>query len=379
MRILHLIDSSGIYGAEVMVLNLMFAQKQMGLEPVLVSMGSVSEGKKDVEEAVVSRGIEVLPIRLKRGPRASAAQLMDACRTGRGDIIHSHGYKANILLGFQSRLKRGKPVLATLHGWTAMSLFSKMGAYQILDLMAIRRLDAAVAVTSAVLNKPRVKMCGIKAVVIHNGLGQLEFPAGSMEDILPGSAQAYDRKYNILSIGRLSPEKGLDCLLRAAALLRGSGIENTVTLVGEGPEKEKLIDLSKELGIAGQVLFLGYRRDAYQLLPLFDVFALPSHTEGLPVTMLEAMQSGTPIVATSVGEIPEMLDSGALGKLVRAGDVAELARALEIVRLDRTAAQERAMLCQEKAKERYGINAMAESYHSLYRSLIDRYVGRKHH
>jgi glycosyltransferase involved in cell wall biosynthesis len=112
----------------------------------------------------------------------------------------------------------------------------------------------------------------------------------------------------------LSTEKGHRDLLQAVALLARR--ELRLVLVGDGPERGGLQRLTLELGLADKVRFLGVRQDVERLYPAFDVFALPSHTEGSPTALLEAFAYGIPAVATSVGAVPDMLHDGVEGVLV---------------------------------------------------------------
>jgi aspartate carbamoyltransferase len=150
IRILHVIDSSGIYGAETVLLNLASEQVARGDGPLLLSIGGPDVSEKAIETQARRLGIRCLPLRMRDGLNLAAGReilrVADDCRV---DIIHSHGYKGNILLGLQRRGTRGIPVITTLHGWTATSTWSKLGLYRALDQRMLSRLDGVVLVNDA--------------------------------------------------------------------------------------------------------------------------------------------------------------------------------------------------------------------------------------
>src|SRR6186713_1144813 len=134
MRILHTIDSLGIYGAETVLLNLAEAQSLQGHTPVLLSIGNPDCAPKAIETAAAARGIECIPFRMRDGLNLKGASaLLQKANEQRIDVIHSHGYKTNILLGLTDKPGNAPPVVSTLHGWTAKKTFSKLGLYRLLD------------------------------------------------------------------------------------------------------------------------------------------------------------------------------------------------------------------------------------------------------
>ena len=151
MRILHLIHSEGVYGAESILLYLAREQQQRGHEPFIGSIRDPGTAETPFEALARARGLVVVPIRI--APRPTPGVVGSLLRTVRAlapDVLHSHGYKANILLGPIPRRRRGA-MLATLHGWTNTRRFSRMWLYEHLDRLALRRLDAVVVVARHML------------------------------------------------------------------------------------------------------------------------------------------------------------------------------------------------------------------------------------
>jgi len=334
----------------------------------------MSEGDKDIEIESRKKGFTVWPLRLRRGfDKQGPKKILQLCKSSGGSIIHCHGYKGNILLGLMPRSQRNIPVITTLHGWTALRLFSKMGLYQLLDAYAIRRLETVVAVSSKILYHPLIKLFGINPVVISNGIRELEFLRTDFETVFPEVAQRCSSGFNIISIGRLSPEKGFDILIHALGLLtKRVGTVNLI-IIGEGKEKGQLQELARRMGFGDRVFFLGYQHEASRFIPFFDAFVISSHTEGLPITLLEAMQSGTPIIATRVGEIPHVLEDGRCGELTHPGRIDGLAIALEQVCRDKCRAQKKAVRARQRVSEEYGVDRMADAYLKQYSMLVSRF------
>ena len=130
------------------------------------------------------------------------------------------------------------------------------------------------------------------------------------------------------TVGNLTPKKDHRTLLEATARAAMQHREVQLVLIGSGPLERAVRDDARSLGLTDHVVFAGARDDVAELLPAFDVFALSSRNEGLPISLLEAMAAGIACVATSVGGVPEIIDNGNEGLLVPAGDAVALAEAL---------------------------------------------------
>jgi len=172
-------------------------------------------------------------------------------------------------------------------------------------------------------------------------------------------------------VGRLAPEKGLIHLIRAVARLRQEMPEVLTLLAGEGDLRGALESEIRSLGLKSQVLFLGARSDVPALMRLFDVFALPSLREGMPLVLLEAMAASVPIVATSVGGNPEVVRHGATGLLVPPADPDALAAALRRVLSSKELRSEYAAEASRVFEERFTLRRTISSYQTIYEELLD--------
>jgi glycosyltransferase involved in cell wall biosynthesis len=172
------------------------------------------------------------------------------------------------------------------------------------------------------------------------------------------------------TIARLSEEKGQNHLIAALRILSRQNDAFKAVIIGEGPERQALQTMANDAGLSGRILFAGYRKQAFQYLKHFDVFVLPSLTEGLPITILEAMQAEVPIIATRVGGIPVALENGKSGILVEPGNPNALADAVTRVWSDPQGAAERGKLARESALKKYSSRRMAEDYLRVYERVL---------
>jgi glycosyltransferase involved in cell wall biosynthesis len=374
MKVLHIIDSAGLYGAEMVVLALMEEQRQQQIEPILCSIGARGVPEKAIEAEARQRGLTVKPFRMMNGPNlAGVLAVMRYCRTAGVEIMHSHGYKGNILFGFLPRGLRQIPLVTTIHGWSNRGGLSKIGLYEWLDGLVLARLDGVVAVSQGMTAHPRLAgRPGLPLRVIKNAVPRTERqPVHELDqEILSFCKQ----RVTIGSIGRLSPDKGQALLLHALSDLNESGSDLGLVILGEGPERKTLERLIDRLQLQDRVRLPGFRSAARDYLPEFGLFALPSFTEGLPITLLETMQCGTPIVASRVGGIPELLDGGQAGLLIEPGDAAGLTAAIRQVVDAADDARLRADRAREIVELEYTSERMVRRYSDLYASVLSSTV-----
>jgi len=165
-------------------------------------------------------------------------------------------------------------------------------------------------------------------------------------------------------VGRLSHEKGADVMVAALA---ESAPAWHLSVIGDGDELDYLRDQAAKLGAANRVSWHGAIANAGSLMAAFDAFVLSSHTEGTPITLLEAMNAGTPIVATAVGGVPDVVDSSQ-AILVPPKDPAAIARALSQIQNDRLAAAERAKCAHRRLHESFGSADWLRAVDAVYES-----------
>ena len=273
--------------------------------------------KKPIEQEARSRGIEVCEFPMRPGVNLlGGRRILQYARKDHFDIIHSHGYKTNILLGFLPLWLRRIPIVSTLHGWTSTGGWTKMRFNEELDALSLRFVNKIVLVNRGMLDKEKIqslpddKLCIINNRIEIAGKGDFAFDSDLDESVISTIQKFCEQGPVVASIGRLSKEKGFLYLIEAVRILRQEHGENVrLLLIGDGRLRRELQRQADECGLKDVFLITDYLKNARNLLELVNIYAIFSLTEGLPITLLEAMASGTPIVATAVGGIPYVIEN----------------------------------------------------------------------
>lgn len=186
----------------------------------------------------------------------------------------------------------------------------------------------------------------------------------------PGASFGKTSTLGVVFVGRLSPEKGLNDLLYAWAILQGQPVPAAVLrLVGDGPQAEELRQLASDLGISTTVEFVGHSNDVPAELARSDIFVLPSYAEGNSNAVLEAMREGLPIVATSVGGAAVQLGAAGDQLLVNPGDRAGIAERLRRLLTDEPFREQIGSAMRSRAKEMFTMDAVAAVYERAYKLI----------
>ncbi len=374
---LHVIDSGGFYGAEVMLLNLVEEQLQHGVQPVVASIGDPGVKEKALEIEARKRGLPLKIFRMRPGLNIKGIkQLLNFCENEDFDLIHSHGYKGNVLLGPLPKLFRKKPMLSTVHGWTTSSGLSKMRLYEWLDAMSLRFVDGVVLVNKGMLQNSRLKRLNQKKLfVVDNGIPVNPPDSGRLKPLDSDIVEFCQDGFVVGSIGRYAAEKGFDILLRAFCLLLKQVSKAKLLLIGEGGMRLQYETIIAENDLTDRVMLTGYRSQAWQYLDLMQVYVISSLTEGLPITLLEAMRSKIPVIATRVGGIPDVLKNGDFGTIVSPMSVTELVTAILNCFLNREKISGQIDCAYQRFHQNYSCRKMFLKYNAIYKSIS---VSRKH-
>jgi len=378
VKILHIIDSGGLYGAEMVVLNLVGEHVKMGLRAAIASIGARGIAEKPFETEALRRGLTVVKFRMLQGPNAFGMfRVLRHAQKHGFEILHSHGYKGNVALGPIPRCIRRIPLVSTLHGYTHARGFSRNHLYEWLDLRVLRTLDAVVLVSRGMLNNTRLgSLKTVKFHLIQNGIpfppspspiGLNDSPFSLAHEIV----NFCGRGFTVGAIGRLSREKGYDHLITAVHLLLERGMDVRLVIMGEGEERPSLERLVDQWRMRDRVLLTGYVQNAREYLSLFSLFTISSLTEGLPITLIEAMAAELPVVATRVGGIPEVLQEGRLGTIIPPESPESLVAAILRVCTDPASAREVGRKAGMEARTLYSSERMAREYLELYLSVLN--------
>lgn len=366
IKILHLIDSSGYYGAENVIINLCKQMKNTNYVPILGCIVSRSDDLPEVGVVAREYGIQVIPVVLTT--KFDLWNLRKLIKNHNIEIIHCHGYKSSIL-SFLAEGMNGKRIIITCHLWTNETL--RLRLYAFLESFVMKRVSILVAVSETI--KSAISRMGIKRdciSVIHNGIDMEKW-----QKLHNFNKLMYKKKIGlkegsiIVSLfGRLNLQKGHKFLFEAISGLNGNNIE--VICLGDGPLRQDLEVLSRKLSINHNVHFLGFRNDVEELLEITDIFVLPSLDEGLPMALLEAMAMGKPVVATPVGAIPTVIKNKKNGILAQAGSVSSLKEALQTVIKDPNLRQCLGNNARETVVNKYSSKKMTEKYLEKYKEMV---------
>jgi glycosyltransferase involved in cell wall biosynthesis len=364
MKVLHLIDSGGLYGAEQMLLALAEEQIKQGLEPIILSCGLPNEADKPLEIEAESRKITVKNWRMTAGLNFSGAwKILKFAQQNNVDIIHSHGYKFNILFAIFPRPIRKIPFVTTVHGYVFAKKYSAMSIYQWLDKLALKMADIICLVSPSMKNIPSFKhKSSTKIKVIPNGINE-------HKTVQIDFQHNHQASLNLLAIGRIVREKDFSLLIDAVALAIKKGNRLSLTIMGEGPLKSELEEQIGSLALTDVVNLAGFIDQPAQYFDSFDALVMSSTTEGLPITLLEAMRDKLPIIATRVGGIPYLL--GDSDYLVPSQQVEPLSQA--IIKMAAQCPEEREKIALENQRRflvSYTSKIMNTSYLGVYHEAI---------
>lgn len=330
-KVLHLIDSGGLYGAEMMLLALVEEQRALGIDAVILSAGEPGEAEKPLEREALRRGLPLQTWRMRPGMNLREARTILRWARAEGYVLlHSHGYKFNVLLAVWPRFLQPIACVATLHGYVPSPRFSKLTLYQLVDRVLLPRFDHIVLVAEAMKRQvPRSIARSASTTVIANGLDLERVRRASQEPLDPTLARFCDEHDPVLlGVGRLSAEKGFDRLISMFARVRGEFPSAGLVIVGEGSDRAELEALARAEGVGETVLLPGFSDRVAALMSRADVLCLPSRSEGLPITLLEAMALRASIAATRVGEMALVLGEGEGGLLFDTTDPHSMADAM---------------------------------------------------
>jgi len=297
MKVAHFIDSGGFYGAERMLIELILAMPNCTKHKVY-SVGAPSEAEKPLEIELRKRCIDFEAVRMPKFSINAAYEALKQVERDGFQIAHSHGYKFNVYFG----VLKGKTALklvSTIHGYIPAFFPSKLWFYQVLDSFFVKKLDKLFLVSPHMLNFAKFKSISPKKLkVIVNGIEDLESSY---------SWNATDGTTNLLFVGRLSFEKGILELVETVAKIRNSGEDVALSIMGEGPLRETIAAKVKELKLQDSIHLLSYVENPANKMGDYDALVINSVTEGVPITLLESMRVGLPVVATDVGGVSYVL------------------------------------------------------------------------
>lgn len=369
----HFIDTSEWGGAEQSLLHLLAGLDRERWRPLLFHHGA--PGLRPLLEGARDAGVELREVPAVRGVRGGTRipRIAHALRRERPALFHAHlNWPLGCTGGVLAAALAGVPTVATVQLWTELPRARSIPLQRRAATAAVARYVAVSGDTARKL-RSEFGVAEEQVRVVPNGI-RVETMEGARPDpaLRAEIAGSADRPL-VLTAARLDRQKGHRFLLEAAVRIP----EATFALAGDGPDRAELEALARELGVADRVAFLGRRHDVPRLLASCDLFVLPSLWEGLPLSVLEAMAAGVPVVATSIGGTDEVVRDGETGVGVPPGDSPALAAAVRRLLGDPAEARRLAAGGRRLVRERYSAAAMADGVQRVYTEVLDERRGRR--
>ena len=374
IKILHVLHSFSVGGLENGVINLINNSNEQHFihEICCVTRSGAAESR-------LTRSIKTHEMnKINGNDWRMIPKLAKLIGEANPDIVHTRNW--GTIDGIVAAKIRSVPlIIHGEHGWNIDDPlgrnFKRRMVRRILSGAAVDRFVAV----SEDIRRWMIDSIGIKdskITKILNGVDTKRFCPGNKN----GARRALgfsEKDVLIGTVGRLDPIKDQQLLLQAFSNLES--VEKTLRLIiiGDGPERKTLESIRETLCCKDRIVFLGERNEVERILPVLDVFVLPSKNEGMSNTILEAMAVGLPIVATSVGGNPELVTHGKTGLLFRSGGVKDLVEALEFYVAHGEERKVHGANGRNEAEKRFSLGRMVKEYESLYTSLLKNSFGRR--
>jgi glycosyltransferase involved in cell wall biosynthesis len=347
--------------------------------------GSLARGEESMDFVANELGVpvirlgalhrEISPVR----DAISVFRLAHLIRLQRPHILHTHTAKAGAIGRLAAMLAgdaRPPIIVHTYHGHVLRGYFDPVRTtlFRLIETYLARISTALIAVSPQV----RDDLVGMgvapkeKFAVVRLGIG--------LDERIPVDQDGRDETRRQLGIpagrfivgwvGRMTAIKRTDDVLIGFRKLREQGVDAVLCMVGDGPDRDQIELRARDLGIVKDTLFLGYQEDVAQYFAAFDAMVLPSANEGTPVTAIEALAAGRPVVATRVGGVPDVVREGQDGFLVEAGDTDALAERLARLANDPELRRRMGAVGRERVLPRYAVTRLLDDMDRLYRELL---------
>jgi sugar transferase (PEP-CTERM/EpsH1 system associated) len=334
-----------------------------GLSPALITSSICSTRPADPVKRLLQPHVTLFELDRREGNDIGLVwRLYRLFRRERPEIVHTHAWGTLCEGLLAARLARVPVVIHGEHGTL------QTRSHQVrMQRWAWRRVSRLLSVSSRLAER-MVREVGVspdRVTVISNGVDLSRFSAASSRD----SRRAIglpERGLVIGTVGRLVEVKNQAALLEAVATLVGEGVPCTLVIAGEGPLRPLLEERIRSLGLSDAVRLLGHRSDIHHVFGALDLFVLPSRSEGMSNTILEAMASSLPVVATNVGGADEMVAHGETGLLVPAGDALALSGALRTLALDAAKRESMGRSGRLRMERQFSLETMIRKYEQLY-------------
>lgn len=325
----------------------------------------------DFVASALAQGIEVDVIseRFVFDPRV-VNQLREIVARREPTLIQTHMVKSHFLTKL-SGISRRYRWIAYHHGYTTTDLkmrgYNQINRWSLPSALRVITVCEAFArdLSNAGVDRNRISVC-------HNSVTQPARSSAEGKNTLRKQLGIPEGAPVALSVGRLSREKGHVDLIESLAVLHKTSpsLRPTLVIVGDGPERERIETAVRIKGLSERVVFAGHSPDVHNYYAIADILVLPSHSEGSPNVLLEAMSAGLPVVATSVGGVPEIAISGTNALLVAPGDSQSFAQAMRLVLTDGELAERLGQAAATHVKKNFSPETQARSLLQIYQRVV---------
>ena len=371
LRVLQFITPAGFYGAERWVLALANNIEDGGLVcDLAVSDEGGEQDLSVVDYYPPSAGMtHKIPMSGRFDPSV-IGRLCAIIRERKIDVIHTHGYKSDIL-GLMAAKRTGIRCVSTPHGFSG-KVSLKLATFIRIGTFLLRYFDAVAPLSEElVADMRRFNVPQNKTRFIRNGVDLKEIDQELAAIGKDGQSRTRrSEEFVIGFIGQMIPRKGIPDLLAVFDRLYSANPQIRLRLVGDGAQRRELEMQVAGLGCRQAIEFLGFRNDRLALLEDFDLFVMTSSLEGIPRCLMEAMAVGVPSVAYDIPGVDQLVEHDKTGLLAPHGDRDALARCCESVINDPAAAQSRARNARQLIETRYSAARMAQEYQALFEELV---------
>ena len=360
IRVAHLVGSTGLYGAERWILTLLKYLPRDHVQATLLNLVDVPGPTSDVVRAATEQGMPAMDFHT--GGRFNPASLLRlaALVAAHGyQVLHSHGYKADALALFAAR-RNGVTFVSTPHGWDKIG-DTRIALYEALDRLLLRFADHVCPLSPDLYDT--LKRSGIPARKLRLVMNAVDLDGVDSSVSSPGHRSG---DTVIGFVGRLITLKNVECLIAAIQHVARARLDVHLTIVGDGPLRGRLQAMTRSMGVGDRITFSGYRPDAIAVLKTFDIFVLPSWTEGLPRALMEAMAASIPAIASDVPGNRALIEDGVTGLLFPPDRSEQLARAITTMLDHPVRAKEMAQRARAKIERDFSAQRMAQDYSTLY-------------
>ena len=368
LRVLQFITPAGFYGAERWVLAL---ANNLNPDHLVCDLAVSRESStQDLTVAELYPGsvgeVHYLDM-VGRFDFRIVKQLCDVIQKRRIDVIHTHGYKSDIL-GLLAARRAGIRCVSTPHGFSG-NVGLKLAAFIRIGTWMLRYFDRVAPLSEElVADMKRFGVPDKKITFVRNGVDLTEIDAALKE--LKAEYQAHSVDCVMGFIGQMIPRKGIPDLLEVFDQLYREDKKLKLQLLGDGRQREELEKKAAGQGSAKAIEFLGFRSDRLELLSRFSLFVMTSSLEGIPRCMMEAMAVGVPVVAYDIPGVDKLVTHGETGLLAPYGDKAALAKCCRQLLDDPELAKRLSANARQLIDEKYSAARMAQEYEHLFEDLL---------